>query len=247
MTLRLTPRDGKGFDLDFCHESEHRDRYSGVSYSETGATPSQAFDASTMESFANAGGPRPRYDSNQLLTLPAPLALNRPATTSGSSTSVTRSSEDVYSDNSSHQRLGPSPTSNTTEQLVEDHHSTPTSTPARHRSPSRKRRTLRQTTSPTPFPGEVANPFQSGHDNYYGADHDISSSSPSPSGGQSRVRGVSLSDNGPVPAPDGVRRVSRPSGRRTSQPPQNRYSRTTSLYSNLPPGAAPPAPHGGQS
>lgn len=223
-------------------------RYSGVSYSETGATPSQAFDASTMESFANAGGPRPRYDSNQLLTLPAPLALNRPATTSGSSTSVTRSSEDVYSDNSSYQRLGPSPTSNTTEQLVEDHYSAPTSTPARHRSPSRNRRSHRQTTSPTPFPGEVANPFQSGHDNYHGADHDIvSSSSPSPSGGKSRVRGVSLSDNGPVPAPDGVRRVSRPSGRRTSQPPQNRYSRTTSLYSNLPPGAAPPIPHGGQS
>ena len=247
MNLRLTP-GGKNYELDFCHESEHRNRYSALSYSETGATPSQGFDASTMESLANAGGPRPRYDSNQLLTLPAPLALNRPATTSGSSTCVARSSEDVYSDNSSYQRLGPSPASNTSEQLVEDSYGASTSAPPRHRSPSRSRRTHRQTTSPTPFPGEGANPFQSNHDNYYGADHDIvSSSSSSPSGGQARARGVSLSDNGPVPPPDGVRRVSRPSGRRTSQPPQNRYSRTTSLYSNLPPGAAPPNPNGGQS
>lgn len=245
MTLKQTLRGGKSFDFDFCHESKHRDRYSAVSNSETGATPSQAFDASTTESFANAGGPRPRYDSNQLLTLPAPLALNRPMTASGSSTLVARSSEDLYSDNSSHQRLGPSPTSNTTEQPAEDYYGASTS---RHTSPNHSRRTLRQTTSPTPFPGEVANPFQSSHENYYGADHDIvSSSSPSPSGGQRRVRGVSLSDNGPVPATDGVRRVSRPSGRRSSQPPQNRYSRTTSLYGNLPPGAAPPNPNGGQS
>jgi chitin synthase len=244
MTLRLT---GKCFDLDFCQESKHRGRYSTASYSETGATPSQGFDASTAESFANPGGPRPRYDSNQLLTLPAPLALNRPATTSRSSTSVTRSSEDVYSDNSSHQRLGPSPTSNMTEQLVEDYSGASTSAPARHRSPSSNRRTRRQTISPTPFPVEVANPFQSSHDNYYGADHDTVSPSPPPSGGQPRVRGVSLSDNGPVPAPDGVRRVSRPSGRRTSQPPQNRYSRGTSFYANLPPGAAPPIPNNGQS
>lgn len=201
-----------------------------------------------MESFANAGGPRPRYDSNQLLTLPAPLALNRPATTSGSSTSVTRSSEDVYSDNSSHQRLGPSPTSNTTEQPVEDYYGASTSAPAGHRSPSRSNRPRRQTTSPTPFPVEGANPFQSSQDNHSGADHDSVSPSP-PSGGQPRVRGVSLSDNGPVPAPDRVRRVSRPSARRTSQPPQNRYSRSTStsFYANLPPGAAPPIPNSGQS
>src|ERR1700720_4013020 len=90
-----------------------------VSYrdSDTGATPSQVFDGSTMDSFANAGGSRPRYDSNQLLTLPAPLALSRPATNGGSSTSVARSNDDVYSDNSSsHQRLVYSPASNTTEQ-----------------------------------------------------------------------------------------------------------------------------------
>ena len=231
------------------HGSERRDRYSAVSNSETGATPSQAFDASTTESFANAGGSRPRYDSNQLLTLPAPLALNRPATTSGSSTSVTRSNEDVYSDNSSHQpqRIVSSHASSATDQPVEDYFGASASGPTRHASPGRGNHgTIRQTTPSTRFPGENTNPFQSSHDNYYGVEHDIvSSSSPSPSGGRPRVRGVSLSDNGPVPGPDGVRRVSRPPGRRTSQPPQNRYSRTTSIYATLPPGAAPPQPNGG--
>jgi len=216
-------------------------RYSTVSYSETGASPSQAFDASTTESFANASGSRPRYDSNQLLTLPAPLALSRPTTTGGSSTTAARSSEDVYSDNaSSHQHLVSSPTSNTTEQLGEDYHSTLTSSPSRRPSPHQSMRTtgghgaIRQTPSPMPFPGETFNPFQSSHDNHYGVEHDIVSSGPQP-----RLRGVSLSDNGPVPGPEGVRRISRPPARRTSQ--QNRYSRTTSIY------AAAPDPSGGSN
>jgi chitin synthase len=184
-----------------------------------------------MESFANAGGSRPRYDSNQLLTLPAPLALSRPATYGGSSSSVTRSSEEVHSDHSSsHHRLVSSPAS---EQPVEDHYGAPSrrTSPGRASNDHQSARTVRQATALTPFPGD-ANPFQSSHENYY---EDV----------PTRVRGVSLSDNGPVPAADGVRRVSRPS-RRTSQPPQqNRYSRTTSLYANLPPGAAAPTPKGG--
>jgi chitin synthase len=225
-----------------------------ISYrdSDTAATPSQAFDGSgsTMDSFANAGGSRPRYDSNQLLTLPAPLALSRPATNGGSSTSVARSSD---SDNSSsQQRLVYSPASNTTEQL-EDYYGASPSGPSRQGRGNQDYRsstgTMRQATSPTPFPGagEATNPFQSKHDNHYSAEHDAGPSlSPTPSGGQRRARGVSLSDNGPVPGPDGVRRVSRPPSRRTSQTPQqNRYSRTTSLYSNLPPGAAPPNPNSG--
>jgi chitin synthase len=182
-----------------------------------------------MESLANAGGSRPRYDSNQLLTLPAPLALSRPTTYGGSSPSVTRSSEEVHSDHSSsHHRL----VSPASEQPVEDHYGAS----SRRTSPGRANdhqsaRTVRQATALTPFPGD-ANPFQSSHDNYH---EDV----------PTRVRGISLSDKGPVPAPDGVRRVSRPS-RRTSQPPQqNRYSRTTSLHSNLPPGAAAPNPSGG--
>jgi chitin synthase len=210
-----------------------------VSYTETGATPSQGLDASTMESFANAGVSRPRYDSNQLLTLPAPLALNRPVTTGGSSsTSFARSSEDVYSDNtsSSHQRLVSTPAPHTIEQPVDDHYGASVSTQPRRPSPG-NRGAVRQGTSPTPFPRESTNPFRTSNE------YDPS---PSPYGGQRRVRGISLSDNGPVPGPDGVRRISRPSSsRRTSQPPsQNRYSRTTSVYGNLPAGAAPPNPNG---
>ncbi|KAH9997761.1 hypothetical protein BJV74DRAFT_826338 [Russula compacta] len=212
-----------------------------------------------MDSIAIAsGGSRPRYDSNQLLTLPAPLALSRPTATGGSSVSVARSSEDVYSDNSSsHQRLVSSPASNTTEQPAEDHFGSPISTPTRRSSPGRGNNdhqvvrptaghgAIRQVISPTPFPVETTNPFQSSYDNYSSVEHDIGSASFA-SDGQSRVRGVSLSDNGPVPGPDGVRRVSRPSSRRMSQPPsQNRYSRSASLYANLPPGAAPPNPNGG--
>jgi len=218
--------------------------------SDTGATPSQVFDGSTMDSFANAGGSRPRYDSNQLLTLPAPLALSRPATNGGSSSSVARSSDDDNS--SSRQRLVYSPVSNTTEQ-PDDYNGASGSGPSRQGRRNQDYRasngTIRQATSPTPFPGagETSNPFQPNHDNYYSAEHDAGSSpSLSPSGGQRRVRGVSLSDNGPVPGPDGVRRVNRPTSRRTSQTPQqNRYSRPTSLYANLPPGAAPPNPNGG--
>jgi chitin synthase len=214
-----------------------------------------------MESFANASGPRPRYDSNQLLTLPAPLALNRPATTTGSSASITRSSEDVYSDqSSSHQRLAPSRSSIGTEQLLEEVYVPSGLASPRHTSPGRgnydhqSARTtngyaaIRQVIPPTPFPGDPANPFQSGND-HYSVEHDVrSSTSPSPSGGQPRVRGVSLSDNGPVPGPDGVRRVSRPAARRTSQTPQqNRYSRSASVYASLPTGAASSNSNGGHS
>ncbi len=234
-TLRRTPRSGKSLDLDSRRESDDKDRHSTVSYAETGVTPSQGFDASTTESFANPGGSRPRYDSNQLLTLPAPLALSRPATYGGSSSSVTKSSEDVYSDqSSSNYRLVSSPSS---EHPVEDHYGASSSAPSRRTSPGRgsnslqSTRTARQSTAPAPFPGD-ANPFQSSHENYY---EDV----------PTRARGISLSDNGPVPSPDGVRRVSRPS-RRTSQPSQqNRYSRTTSIYANLPPGAAAPNPNSG--
>ncbi|OCB87088.1 glycosyltransferase family 2 protein [Sanghuangporus baumii] len=67
-------------------------------------------------------------------------------------------------------------------------------------------------------------------------------------------RGVTLSDNGPVPGPEGgVRRVARPQARRpSSQQPTNRYSRT-SMYATpttgsqahqLPPGAAPARAYG---
>lgn len=63
-------------------------------------------------------------------------------------------------------------------------------------------------------------------------------------------RGFTLSDNGPVPGPEGVRRIARPQARRSTQNPPpsggnggTRYARTASISSgghSLPPGAAPP-------
>ena len=65
--------------------------------------------------------------------------------------------------------------------------------------------------------------------------------------GVSRQRGVSLSDNGPVPLPDGggVRRVARGQRNSTQRLVQNRYSRGS--WYDLPPGAAPPQPPFGTS
>jgi chitin synthase len=262
-TQSSTPLNGKGllgprFSLRF---ADRKNRQSSVSNTDTGLSYSQGFETSTMESFANAGGSRQRHDSNQLLLLPAPLALNRPATNGGSSTSVARSSEDVYSDHSSsYHRALPSRSSIVAEQPVEEPYTPSGMASPRHASPSRGYydhqggRTpngyaaVRQVIAPTPFPGESTNPFQSGNDPY-NVEHDVGpSTSPSPSGGQPRVRGISLSDNGPVPGPDGVRRVSRPTARRTSQTlQQNRYSRSPSIYANLPAGASPPNPNGGHS
>ncbi len=233
-----------------------------MSNTDTGVTPSQGFDASTTDSFANPSA-RPRHDSQQLLTLPAPLALNRPLPTGGSSISVARSNEDVYSDNaSSHQRLVSSPASTATEQ-AEEYHGAPASASQRRPSPGRGNHdhhnvratgghgAIRQVTAPISFPVDTPNPFQTGHGDYYGVEHDVThSTSPPPPSGQSRSRGVSLSDKGPVPS-EGVRRVSRPASRRpTSQTAQqNRYSRPPSrppsVYATLPPGAAAPNPNGG--
>ena len=91
-----------------------------MSNTDTGVTPSQGFDGSTADSFASPSGPRPRHDG-QLLTLLAPLALNRQLLGGSSSTSVARSNEDAYSDNTSyHQRLVSSPISTATEHQAEE-------------------------------------------------------------------------------------------------------------------------------
>ena len=226
-----------------------------MSNTDTGVTPSQGFDGSTADSFASPSGPRPRHDS-QLLTLPAPLALNRQLPGGSSSTSVARSNEDVYSDNaSSHQRLVSSPTSTATEHQAEDYLNAIASSSGRGNHDHHNVRAtgghgaIRQATAPISFPVDTPNPFQTGPGDYYGVEHDaIHSASPSPAGGPPRSRGVSLSDRGPVP-PEAVRRVSRPSSRRpTSQTAQqNRYSRPSSVYATLPPGAAAPTPNYGRS
>lgn len=219
-----------------------------MSNTDTGVTPSQGFDASTTDSFANPSVPRPRQDSSQLLTLPAPLALNRPAPAGSSSSSVARSNEDVYSDASSNQRLVHSPTSATTEHQIEEYLGAPASSRGSHDLHNVRATgghgAIRQATSPIAFPQDTSNPFQTGPGDYYGVEPH--STSPSPPGGHTRSRGVSLTDRGPVPS-EGVRRVSRPPSRRpTSQTAQqNRYSRSSSVYAPLPPGAALPNPNNG--
>ena len=136
---------------------------------------------------------------------------------------------------------------------------------------------LRQSMVSTMYPGETQNPYRTtpaqaiGYDDDYPTtttttteSDDTQTSGPyarqqSPQQYQrarTTSRGVALSDNGPVPGPEGgVRRVARQQARRpSSQQPTNRYSRT-SMYANptngssqghqLPPGAAPPRPQGG--
>lgn len=205
------------------------------------------FDASTVDS-ASYVNPRPRHDSNALLMLPAPLAVNRPLMSSTSSVGMSRSSEDNYNSDTgsgSNLRLIPSPPSN-------EHHSesydsgngqrllSPTSPYDRNNNYGRR------VPSPQP-PPEAQNPFRS-----YAAsptayeDHSVPVSPEYDTSIPQSGRGVRLTDAGPVPGPEGVRRVSRSAARRpTSQvPAQNRYSRNSTAF-NLPPGAAPPQPNFG--
>jgi chitin synthase len=224
-------------------------RLSMASNSDTAHPPSGGFDGSTLETNYNNNNPRPRHDSNALLMLPAPLAANRPMMSSSSSVGGPRSSEDNYAEDSgsgSNLRLVPSPQSmdqdsyeshQTTQRLLSPQYEFPTAprVPAPQRAPSPQffdgNNTYRQLTTP-PTAYDESGPVWSPSD-YSPED--------------SRRRGISLTDSGPVPGPEGVRRVSRPNGRRpTSQVPAqtvNRYSRN-STYS-LPPGAAPPQPHYG--
>ena len=120
---------------------------------------------------------------------------------------------------------------------------------------------LRNPTLSSQYPGETSNPFRMSeplsvgseeHQAYNAEPEEYPTSSVSAAllTGPARNlqgRGFSLSDNGPVPGPGGVRRVSRPISKTprptsTTPPNQNRYSRGSSY--NLPPGAAPPQPSG---
>ncbi|KAE9408422.1 DUF1744-domain-containing protein [Gymnopus androsaceus JB14] len=96
-------------DSMFYNGKTDSNRYSLGTDSDTFHPPSNGFDSSTIESAAYAT-PRQRHDSNTLLMLPAPLAVNRQPMSSNSSVSGARSSEDAhYSDHSdSNLRLVPS-------------------------------------------------------------------------------------------------------------------------------------------
>lgn len=192
-----------------------------------------AFDASTFDS-ANYNSPRSRHDSAALLMLPAPLAVNRQPMSSASSVGMSRSSEDnnyaSASDTGSNSnlRLLPSP------QTTNEGYSEISDASQRLLSPTSPHdpRFSRQAPSPhgDPFRSQTTSPAHYDDNTTFIPEYD-------------NGRGVRLTDSGPVPGPDGVRRVSRPTGRRpTSQAPtQNRYSRSSTAFS-LPPGAAPPQP-----
>lgn len=211
---------------------------------------SRTYEGTTVESsnYTQGSGHRSRHDSQQLLKLPAPLAVNRP------SPRQSRTSEDAGGPDSSRQRLISSP------QSVDEQHGydTPDNSPS---MPSSSRYTSPASAEPSNSSAvrrarnsAETNPFV--HSNSRGIipdydrvsptadseEHASGNYTPSPStqSHTRRARGVSLTDNGPVPGPDGVRRVAR---KRQSQqsPPQNRYSRGSTY---LPPGAAMPQPGG---
>ncbi|TFK42082.1 glycosyltransferase family 2 protein [Crucibulum laeve] len=239
-------------DSTYYEKKTDSNRYSLASNSDATHTPPGGYDANTMDS-TNYGNvpyvpPRARHDSNAVLMLPTPLSVpsSRPMM-SGSSSTVARSSEDNYMSDAasgSNQRLISSPQS--ADPYAESYESSPTSA-QRHLSPTAyetPRPHNRRAPSPQPFPAsDPHNPFRSmttsptSYDEASLQHYSSQESDELTRGG----RGIRLMDSGPVPGPDGVRRVSRPSGRRpTSQaPPQNRYSRNSTAYS-LPPGAAPP-------
>lgn len=197
--------------------------------------------------------------------LPAPLAVNRQPMSSASSVAGARSSEDAhYSDNSdSNLRLVPSMQSDQ-HQPYADYEGPPTGlggfatngspgSASRYSSPVRSMESPQPRAnnfrSPTGLYGDVSNPFSTTSPD--SSEHTFTAepeeftppgpSLPARAGGRSNTAsGVRLTDGGPVPGPEGVRRVSRPSGRRPQS--QNRYSRSSTAFS-LPPGAAPPQPN----
>ncbi|RXW24535.1 hypothetical protein EST38_g1315 [Candolleomyces aberdarensis] len=248
---RLWRKGMQSRDSAYINNEKSGHRYSLISNPEQ-VPP--AFDATTLDSSSYSTGPaRSRHDSNALLMLPAPLSVNRQLMSSTPSVGGARSSEDAYASDSgsaSHQRLIPSP--QTPDHYSEnfENNSTSTAGGSRHLlSPVPYDNIPRAYTgngnprqrAPSPNTNESSNPFRSmtaspTNDEYYG--------------GEDRSRlsmGIRLTDDGPVPGPDGVRRISRAGGRRpTSQAAAstNRYSRNSMAFS-LPPGAAPPAPNYG--
>jgi len=215
---------------------------------------SRGYDATTLESsnYTQGSGSRSRHDSQQLLMLPAPLSVNRPSPSPMSGSRLSRTSEDAGGLDSSRQRLISSPQSadgydtpeNSPTMLSSSRYASPTSTESNHHGAAQPTRSAGET-NPFVYPNSQRQeydriPFSAEPEEYLPGNYTPSPSSQSQA---HRTKGISLSDNGPVPGPDGVRRVAR---KRQSQqsPPQNRYSRGSTY---LPPGAAMPQPggHGG--
>ncbi|KAL4068959.1 glycosyltransferase family 2 protein [Scleroderma yunnanense] len=217
-------------------------RYSMASISDTNhPTSAGGLDSSTSESIPstqhNGNHVRPRHDSNGFLGLPTLRSFPS-----------ARSSEDIgYTSDmgsSSLHRLVPSP------QEQYDPYGDkygPQFDAQVARTAGSNGGVLRNPTMSSQYPGETQNPFRPAEAHVISYDEQFGGYSTEPEEAAPppprQTRGVSLSDNGPVPAPDGVRRVARPGRRPNSQVPQNRYSRSSMVF-NLPPGAAAPQPGG---
>lgn len=192
-----------------------------------------------MDSTTISGGQnqQPRKpDSATLLMLPAPLAADRDRMSS-----LSRSSEDNHftdAASGSNQRLVSSPQSG--DEYAHAGYDSSSSGVPRYDSALRS---AASGSSSAPFLEGSANPFYSPVTSPTSYDDPIYSPDSTESAYRVGGRGVRLTDAGPVPGPEGVRRVSRPSGRQPAA--QNRYSRNSTAF-NLPPGAAAPQqPYGG--
>lgn len=214
-------------DSMYDRKTDNTNRYSIASSSDVN------HDDSTL---SGSGGhqqqQRKRHDSTGLLQLPVPLSSDQ-------RTSMSRSSEEHYSEsNSSNQRLVPSPQS--IDQYSDSYEATSMSSVPTYESPIPTR--AHNSASPTaPFLG---NPFYSSSPTseehpIYSPDSSEPSSPYRSSASAQAARGIQLTDSGPVPGPEGVRRVSRSGNKRANS--QNRYSRNSTVF-QLPPGAAPPQP-----
>ena len=220
----------------------------------TAERESRGYDATTLESsnYTQGSGSRSRHDSQQLLMLPAPLSVNRPSPSPMPGSRLTRSSEDAGGLDSSRQRLISSPQSPDDRYGYDTpEHSPSIASPSRYASPTSTESGGHGTVQPTRNAGETNPfvypnsqrttqeydriPFSTEPEDYHAGNYTPSPSSQSQT---HKAKGISLMDNGPVPGPDGVRRVAR---KRQSQqnPQQNRYSRGSTY---LPPGAATPQP-----
>lgn len=214
-------------------------------------------------------GPRPRHDSNALLTLPTPLSVSRPSASS-TSTGFSRSSEDAYfseAGQSSHARLIPSPGPG--DRYNNEAYDSPTSATPRYPSPGSQAleshvsraaahggAVLRQQTISNQYPGETANPFHSsephvasGYDSHSPVAEPEETllprarsppvSSHSPHG-RPPSRGVTLADNGPIVNTEAVRRVPRPgANKRSSTASPATPHSNTNRYSRGSPFASP--------
>ncbi|KAJ7056919.1 glycosyltransferase family 2 protein, partial [Mycena amicta] len=243
-------------------------RYSLASNSDNNHPPS-GVDSSTMDSANNyLPAPRARHDTNAVLMLPTPLAVSRTTTHSGSS-GPTSSTSSVSGGGAiartSEEAFVTSPQSASVDMWVDSFDAAPPAVNNSRSPPPRPpRENYRRSMDGTP--PSSANPFIRGGSPASPGTYDEPPPSAYGGGGMSQaMRGVQLTDSGPVPSADGggVRRVARNSRRPTSQVPvsaggqgqqqqqsptspqsqnQNRYSRNSGTGWVLPPGAAPPQP-----